>query len=121
MPEMVSREETIVDATRRRSSHRTSATPSGTAPSCSTGPLLAALSIFAIGGALSIWEGIQRLLYPDTEVTAVFYEDTAALLGNAIALAGHPRCPRGLCATESGLRRVSSGVMLAAWTCTRTS
>jgi cation diffusion facilitator family transporter len=100
--------------------------------------LLAALSIFAIGGALSIWEGIQRLLHPgevqagllgfavlglgflldgtswltsvrqlrreaaargvpfrrhlrsttDTAVTAVFYEDTAALLGNAIALAG---------------------------------
>lgn len=100
--------------------------------------LLAALSIFAIGGALSIWEGVQRLLHPgevqagllgfavlglgflldgtswltsvrqlrreaavrgvpfrqhlrsttDTAVTAVFYEDTAALLGNAIALAG---------------------------------
>jgi cation diffusion facilitator family transporter len=100
--------------------------------------LLAALSIFAIGGALSIWEGIQRLLHPgevqagllgfavlglgflldgtswltsvrqlrreaaargvpfrqhlrsttDTAVTAVFFEDTAALLGNAIALAG---------------------------------
>jgi Co/Zn/Cd efflux system component len=26
--------------------------------------LVAALSIFAIGGALSIWEGIQRLLHP---------------------------------------------------------
>jgi cation diffusion facilitator family transporter len=100
--------------------------------------LLAALSIFAIGGALSIWEGIQHLLHPgevqagllgfavlglgflldgtswltsvrqlrreaaargvpfrqhlrsttDTAVTGVYYEDTAALLGNAIALAG---------------------------------
>jgi cation diffusion facilitator family transporter len=100
--------------------------------------LVAALSIFAIGGALSIWEGIQRLLHPgevqagllgfavlglgflldgtswltsvrqlrreaaargvrfrqhlrsttDTAVTGVYYEDTAALLGNAIALAG---------------------------------
>lgn len=100
--------------------------------------LLAALSIFAIGGALSIWEGAQRLLHPgevqvgilgfavlglgflldgtswltsvrqlrreaaargvrfglhlrsttDTAVTAVFYEDAGALLGNTIALAG---------------------------------
>jgi cation diffusion facilitator family transporter len=100
--------------------------------------LLAALSIFVVGGVLSIWEGIQRLLHPsevqaglvgfavlglgclldgtswltsvrqlrrgatargirfrqhlrsttDTAVTAVFYEDTAALLGNAIALVG---------------------------------
>ena len=100
--------------------------------------LLAALGIFVVGGALSIWEGIQRLLHPsevqltlvgfavlglgcvldgtswlasvrqlrreanargvrfrqhvrsttDTAVTAVFYEDSAALLGNAIALAG---------------------------------
>ena len=100
--------------------------------------LLAALSIFVVGGVLSIWEGTQRLLHPgevqaglvgaavlglgclldgtswlgsvrqlrreatargvpfrqhlrsttDTAVTAVFYEDTAALLGNAIALAG---------------------------------
>jgi cation diffusion facilitator family transporter len=100
--------------------------------------LLAALGIFVIGGVLSVWEGIQRLLHPsevqmglvgvavlglgflldgtswlasvrqlrreattrgvafrqhlrsttDTAVTAVFYEDSAALLGNAIALAG---------------------------------
>jgi cation diffusion facilitator family transporter len=100
--------------------------------------LLAALSIFVIGGVLSIWEGTQRLLHPsevqvgllgfavlglgflldgtswltsvrqlrreatargvsfrqhlrsttDTAVTAVYYEDAAALLGNAIALAG---------------------------------
>ena len=100
--------------------------------------LLAALSIFVVGGVLSIWEGTQRLLHPsevqagllgvgvlglgvlldgtswlgsvrqlrhdatargilfrqhlrsttDTAVTAVFYEDTAALLGNAIALVG---------------------------------
>jgi cation diffusion facilitator family transporter len=100
--------------------------------------LLAALSIFVVGGVLSIWEGGQRLLHPgevqagllgiavlglgflldgtswlgsvrqlrqeatargvrfrqhlrsttDTAVTAVFYEDTAALLGNTIALAG---------------------------------
>jgi cation diffusion facilitator family transporter len=100
--------------------------------------LLAALSIFVVGGVLSIWEGAQRLLHPsevhagllgfavlglgflldgtswltsvrqlrreatargvqfrqhvrsttDTAVTAVFYEDAAALLGNAIALAG---------------------------------
>jgi cation diffusion facilitator family transporter len=100
--------------------------------------LLAALGIFVVGGVLSIWEGIQRLLHPsevqmglvglavlglgflldgtswlasvrqlrreatargvafrqhlrsttDTAVTAVFYEDSAALLGNAIALTG---------------------------------
>ena len=100
--------------------------------------LLAALGIFAVGGVLSVWEGIQRLLHPsdvqmglvgvavlglgflldgtswlasvrqlgreatargvafrqhlrsttDTAVTAVFYEDSAALLVNAIALAG---------------------------------
>jgi cation diffusion facilitator family transporter len=100
--------------------------------------LLAALSIFMVGGVLSIWEGTQRLLHPsdvqaglvgfavlglgflldgtswlisvrqlrreatargvrfrqhlrsttDTAVTAVYYEDAAALLGNAIALAG---------------------------------
>jgi cation diffusion facilitator family transporter len=100
--------------------------------------LLAALSIFVVGGVLSIWEGTQRLLHPsevqaglvgfgvlglgcaldgtswltsvrqlrreatargvrfrqhlrsttDTAVTAVYYEDSAALLGNAIALAG---------------------------------
>jgi cation diffusion facilitator family transporter len=100
--------------------------------------LLAALSIFVVGGVLSIWEGTQRLLHPsevqvgllgfavlglgflldgtswltsvrqlrreatargvsfrqhlrsttDTAVTAVYYEDAAALLGNAIALAG---------------------------------
>jgi cation diffusion facilitator family transporter len=100
--------------------------------------LLAALGIFIVGGVLSIWEGIQRLLHPgelqaglvgfaalglgflldgtswlhsvrqlrreatargvrfrqhlrsttDTAVTAVYYEDTAALLGNTIALAG---------------------------------
>jgi len=100
--------------------------------------LLAALSIFVVGGVLSIWEGTQRLLHPgevqaglvglgvlglgvlldgtswlgsvrqlrreatargirfrqhlrsttDTAVTAVFYEDTGALLGNTIALVG---------------------------------
>jgi cation diffusion facilitator family transporter len=100
--------------------------------------LLAALGIFVVGGVLSIWEGVQRLLHPsdvqmslvgvavlglgvlldgsswlasvrqlrreatvrgvgfhqhlrsttDTSVTAVFYEDAAALVGNAIALAG---------------------------------
>jgi len=100
--------------------------------------LLAALSIFVVGGVLSIWEGTQRLLHPselqvgvlgfavlglgflldgtswltsvrqlrreanargvpfrqhlrsttDTAVTAVYSEDAAALLGNAIALAG---------------------------------
>jgi cation diffusion facilitator family transporter len=100
--------------------------------------LLAALGVFIIGGVLSIWEGIQRLLHPsevqltlvgfavlglgclldgtswltsvrqlrreaagrgvpfrqhlrsttDTAVTAVFFEDAAALLGNAIALTG---------------------------------
>ena len=100
--------------------------------------LLAALSIFVVGGVLSIWEGTQRLLHTgevqaglvglgvlglgvlldgtswlgsvrqlrreatargvrfrqhvrsttDTAVTAVFYEDSAALVGNAIALAG---------------------------------
>jgi Co/Zn/Cd efflux system component len=94
--------------------------------------------VFIIGGVLSIWEGIQRLLHPsevqltlvgfavlglgclldgtswltsvrqlrreaagrgvpfrqhlrsttDTAVTAVFFEDAAALLGNAIALTG---------------------------------
>jgi cation diffusion facilitator family transporter len=100
--------------------------------------LLAALGVFVVGGVLSIWEGVQRLLHPsevqatlvgfavlglgflldgtswlasvrqlrreaavrrvpfrqhlrsttDTAVTAVYYEDTGALLGNAIALAG---------------------------------
>jgi cation diffusion facilitator family transporter len=100
--------------------------------------LLAALGVFVIGGVLSVWEGIQRLLHPgevqgillgvavlvlgclldgtswlgsvrqlrreaavrgvrfrrhlrsttDTAVTAVFYEDAAALVGNMVALAG---------------------------------
>ena len=100
--------------------------------------LLAALSIFVVGGVLSIWQGTQRLFHPsevqltlvgvgvlglgclldgaswlasvgqlrreatargvrfrqhlrsttDTAVTAVFYEDTGALVGNAVALAG---------------------------------
>jgi cation diffusion facilitator family transporter len=100
--------------------------------------LLAALGLFAVGGVLSAWEGMQRLLHPsgvqpgllgfavlglgcllngsswltslgqlrrearargvpfrqhlrsttDTAVTAVYYEDSAALAGNAIALAG---------------------------------
>jgi cation diffusion facilitator family transporter len=100
--------------------------------------LLAALGLFAVGGVLSVWEGMQRLLHPssvqagvlgfavlglgclldgtswltsvrqlrreaatrgvpfrqhlrsttDTAVTAVYYEDSAALAGNAIALAG---------------------------------
>ena len=100
--------------------------------------LLAALGIFVVGGVLSAWEGVQRLLHPggvqagvlgfavlglgclldgtswlgsvrqlrreaaargvpfrqhlrsttDTAVTAVYYEDSAALVGNAIALAG---------------------------------
>lgn len=100
--------------------------------------LLAGLGIFVVGGVLSIWEGVQRLLHPsevqaglvgvavlglgclldgtswltsvrqlrreaatrgvpfrqhvgsttDTAVTAVFYEDSGALLGNVIALAG---------------------------------
>jgi cation diffusion facilitator family transporter len=100
--------------------------------------LLAALGVLMVGGVLSIWEGIQRLLHPsqvqagrlgvavlglgvlldgtswltsvrqlrreatargvrfrqhvrsttDTAVTAAYYEDTAALVGNAIALVG---------------------------------
>jgi len=100
--------------------------------------LLAALSIFIVGGVLSIWEGVQHLLHPsnvqasllgfavigfgcildgtswfvsirqlrreaksrgipikvhlrsttDTAVTAVFYEDTGALIGDAVALVG---------------------------------
>lgn len=100
--------------------------------------LLAALGLFVVGGVLSAWEGVQRLLHPsevqagmlgfavlglgclldgtswlgsvrqlrreaaargvpfrqhlrsttDTAVTAVYYEDSAALLGYAIALAG---------------------------------
>ena len=111
--------------------------------------LLAALSIFVVGGVLSIWEGIQRLLHPsgiqaglvgvavlglgclldgtswlasvrqlrreatargvrfrqhlrsttDTAVTAVFYEDAAALLGNAIA------SPGSACTSSSAPRR----------------
>ena len=100
--------------------------------------LLAAIGIFAIGGVLAIWEGVQRLIHPseiqssllayavltvgclfdgiswlisvrqlrrdanqrgvslkqhvrsttDTAVTAVYYEDSVAILGNVIALAG---------------------------------
>jgi cation diffusion facilitator family transporter len=100
--------------------------------------LLAALGVFVVGGVLSVWEGVQRLLHPsevqagligvavlgfgvlldgtswltsvrqlrreaaargvpfrqhvrsttDTAVTGVFYEDSGALLGNVIALAG---------------------------------
>jgi len=100
--------------------------------------LLAALGIFAVGGVLAIWEGVQHLLHPielrssllgcavlamgcvfdgiswltsfrqlrreatqrgvpfkkhlrsttDTAVTAVFYEDSGAIIGNLLALTG---------------------------------
>jgi cation diffusion facilitator family transporter len=133
--------------------------------------LLAALSIFAIGGVLSIWEGAQRLLHPgevqmglvgfavlglgfvldgtswltsvrqlrreanargirfrqhlrsttDTAVTAVYYEDAAALLGNAIALTGlglhqllGSPAPDALAGIVIGLLLAAIGLRLAA-------
>jgi cation diffusion facilitator family transporter len=133
--------------------------------------LLAALSIFVVGGVLSVWEGIQRLLHPgdvqaglvgfavlglgclldgtswltsvrqlrreatargvrfrqhlrsttDTAVTAVYYEDTAALLGNAIALTGlglhqllGSPAPDAAAGVVIGLLLASIGLRLAA-------
>jgi cation diffusion facilitator family transporter len=132
--------------------------------------LLAALGMFVVGGVLSAWEGVQRLLRPsevhagmlgfavlglgclldgtswltavrqlrreaaargvsvrrhirsttDTAVTAVYYEDAAALLGNAIALAalalhevfGSP-APDALAGIVIGLLLATIGLRLA--------
>ena len=126
--------------------------------------LLAALGIFTVGGVLSVWEGVQRLLHPsevqagvlgfavlglgflldgaswlgsvrqlrreaaargapfrqhvgsttDTAVTAVFYEDSAALLGNAIALAGLGARQLTGSAAPDAAAGIVIGVMLAA-------
>ena len=126
--------------------------------------LLAALGLFAVGGVLSIWEGMQRLLRPgdvqagllafvvlglgclldgtswltsvrqlrrearargvpfrqhlrsttDTAVTAVFYEDSAALIGNTIALAGLGACQLTGSAAPDAAAGIVIGVVLAA-------
>jgi cation diffusion facilitator family transporter len=126
--------------------------------------LLAALGIFTIGGVLSVWEGVQRLLHPggvqagvlgfavlglgclldgtswlgsvrqlrreaaargvpfrqhlrsttDTAVTAVYYEDSAALLGNAIALAGLGARQLTGSAAPDAAAGIVIGVLLAA-------
>ena len=126
--------------------------------------LLAALGIFAVGGVLSVWEGVQRLLHPsgmqagalgfavlglgclldgtswlgsvrqlrreaaargvpfrqhlrsttDTAVTAVYYEDSAALLGNAIALAGLGARQLTGSAAPDAAAGIVIGVLLAA-------
>jgi cation diffusion facilitator family transporter len=126
--------------------------------------LLAALGIFAVGGVLSVWEGVQRLLHPsdvqvgvlgfavlglgclldgtswlgsvrqlrreaaargvpfrqhlrsttDTAVTAVYYEDSAALLGNAIALAGLGARRLTGSAAPDAAAGIMIGVLLAA-------
>lgn len=127
-------------------------------------PLLAALGIIAVGGVLSIWEGVQRLLHPsqvqagllgfavlglgclldgtswlgsvrqlrreaaargvpfrqhlrsttDTAVTAVYYEDSTALLGNAIALAGLGARQLTGSAAPDAAAGIVIGVLLAA-------
>jgi cation diffusion facilitator family transporter len=126
--------------------------------------LLAALGIFVVGGVLSVWEGVQRLLHPsevqagvlgfavlglgclldgtswlgsvrqlrreaaargvpfrqhlrsttDTAVTAVFYEDSAALAGNAIALAGLGARQLTGSAAPDAAAGIVIGVLLAA-------
>ena len=126
--------------------------------------LLAALGIFAVGGVLSVWEGVQRLLHPgevqagmlgfavlglgclldgtswlgsvrqlrreaaargvpfrqhlrsttDTAVTAVYYEDSAALAGNAIALAGLGARQLTGSAAPDAAAGIVIGVLLAA-------
>lgn len=126
--------------------------------------LLAALGIFTVGGVLSAWEGMQRLLHPsqvqagvlgfavlglgclldgtsllgsvrqlrreaaargvpfrqhlrsttDTAVTAVYYEDSAALAGNAIALAGLAARQLTGSAAPDAAAGIVIGVLLAA-------
>ena len=126
--------------------------------------LLAALGLFAVGGVLSVWEGMQRLLHPsgvqagplgfavlglgclldgtswltsvrqlrrearargvpfrqhlrsttDTAVTAVFYEDSAALAGYAIALAGLGARQLTGSAAPDAAAGIAIGVLLAA-------
>jgi cation diffusion facilitator family transporter len=126
--------------------------------------LLAALGIFVVGGVLSVWEGMQRLLHPgevqagvlgfavlglgflldgtswlgsvrqlrreaaargvpfrqhlrsttDTAVTAVYYEDSTALLGNAIALAGLGARQLTGSAAPDAAAGIVIGVLLAA-------
>ena len=126
--------------------------------------LLAALGLFAVGGVLSAWEGMQRLLHPsdvqagllgfavlglgclldgtswltsvrqlrreaaargvpfrqhlrsttDTAVTAVYYEDSAALAGNAIALAGLGARQLTGSAAPDAAAGIVIGVLLAA-------
>jgi len=126
--------------------------------------LLAALGTFVVGGVLSAWEGIQRLLHPggvqagvlgfavlglgclldgtswltsvrqlrreaearavpfrqhlrsttDTTVTAVYYEDSAALAGNVIALAGLGARQLTGSAVPDAAAGIMIGVLLAA-------
>jgi cation diffusion facilitator family transporter len=126
--------------------------------------LLAALGLFAVGGVLSVWEGLQRLLHPsdvqagllgfsvlglgclldgsswltsarqlwrearargvpfrqhlrsttDTAVTAVYYEDSAALAGYAIALAGLGARQLTGSAAPDAVAGIVIGVLLAA-------
>jgi cation diffusion facilitator family transporter len=126
--------------------------------------LLAALGLFTVGGVLSVWEGVQRLLHPsdvqagllgfavlglgclldgsswltsarqlrrearargvpfrqhlrsttDTAVTAVYYEDSAALAGYAIALAGLGARQLTGSAAPDAVAGIVIGVLLAA-------
>jgi len=126
--------------------------------------LLAGLGLFAVGGVLSVWEGLQRLLHPsdvqagvlgfavlglgclldgtswltsvrqlrreaaargvpfrqhlrsttDTAVTAIYYEDAAALAGNAIALAGLGAHQLTGSAAPDAAAGIVIGVLLAA-------
>jgi cation diffusion facilitator family transporter len=126
--------------------------------------LLAALGLFAVGGVLSVWEGVQRLLHPsavqagllafavlglgclldgsswltsarqlrrearargvpfrqhvrtttDTAVAAVYHEDSAALAGYAIALAGLGARQLTGSAAPDAVAGIVIGVLLAA-------
>jgi cation diffusion facilitator family transporter len=133
--------------------------------------LLSALSVFAVGGVLSIWQGVHHLIHPeelqanlvgyavlgagclldgisllvsvrqlrrearargvpfshhlrsttDTVVTAVYYEDSAALLGDLTALAGlgthqvlRSSAPDAAAGIAIGLLLAGIGIRLAA-------
>jgi Cation efflux family len=67
--------------------------------------LLAALSIFVVGGVLSIWEGIQRLLHPSGSKQALWVLPCSASAACSTAPPGSPRC-----ASSAGRRpRAASG------------